>query len=70
MYWIKDLFEDWLDFVGNKEWHPHTTLVSVTLIDGRVHTGSVMCRRVPGRWEYRECTDDEGDELEFGWAFR
>lgn len=40
-------------------WAPHIAWRRVALIDGRQANGTMMRRRVAGRWQYRSMTEDE-----------
>lgn len=42
------------------KWHPVATVKKVKLMDGRTSTGlHLMGRKVNGKWQYRERTEDE-----------
>ncbi|WP_155773388.1 hypothetical protein [Rhizobium leguminosarum] len=49
---FKSLANRFFDIFGSKEWAPH-------LLKGEL----VMRRRLPGRWEYRDLTPDETEEM-------
>jgi hypothetical protein len=67
---LADLYEGLIDLTGAKDWEPWTAIFDVDLIDGTRSSGPVMRRRVPGRWEYRACTNDELNDHMWMWSIR